>query len=146
MEQLPLQGISAVGNWFNSSIFDSLNITRNVSACWNVSCKLPLWNSKSRICQEGSTAAARTGLLWCHPEWASERPGPTCSLFSKAASWRSQRMLPKCAKFLFLTKFLGCTGITLCNTDSCLNAFLFSFYIFLFCEWSQEKLTCDNVF
>jgi len=70
--------------------------------------------------------AAGTGLLWCHPGWASDRPGPTRSLFSESVSFRGQTMLPKCAKFLFLTKCLGCTGITLCNTDSCLNAF-FSF-------------------
>lgn len=39
-------------------------------------------------------------------------------------------MPPKCAKFLFLTKFLGCTEITLCNTDSCLNAqFLFLLFV-----------------
>lgn len=81
------------------------------------------------------------GLFWCHIGQASDRPGPIHSLFFEAASFRGQRMLPKCAKFLFLTKFLGCTGITLCNTDSCFNAF-FSFF-FLFYEWSQEKLSCD---
>lgn len=46
----------------------------------------------------------------------------THTWLSEAAACRGQRMPPKRAKFLFLTKFLGCTEITLCNTGSCLNA------------------------
>lgn len=81
--------------------------------------------------------AARIGLFWCHIEQASDRPGPTNSLFSEAASFSGQRMLSKCAKFLFLTKFLGCTGITLCNTDSCLNVFFF--FSFFSCFMNEVR-------
>lgn len=83
--------------------------------------------------------AARIGLFWCRIGQASDRPGPTHSLFSEAASFSGQRMLSKCAKFLFLTKFLGCTGITLCNTDSCLNAF-FSFFLVLWMKSGKTLL------
>lgn len=84
-------------------------------------------------------SCSKDGLLRYCTGQDRDRPGPTLSLFSKAATFRSQKTCPKCAKFLFLTKFLGCTGITLCNTDSYLNAF-FPFFFFVLWMKSGKSL------
>lgn len=138
MEQLPLRSNQLSATlvlWTTHKMF--LHVEMAVSDSYHETQRVEFVRNAARPWP----ATARTGLLWCHPGWASDRPGPMLSLYFEAASFRGQRMLPKCAKFRILTKFLGCTGITLCNTDSCLNAFFFfSFFLVLWMKSGKTLL------
>lgn len=133
-----LWGWSAARNCFDSSIFGSLSNTQRVSACWNGSFGLLSWNTKSRVCEECGTALASCSKGGPHP-WVSLLGPPTH--LAEAASFRGQRMTPKCAKFLFLDQISRLYWNHSMQRRLMFECIVSLYVVCLFYEWSQEKLS-----